>query len=42
VCLKVIENFINNLTMFFESTAPDENVVKVDSNLALSNEFSKD
>jgi hypothetical protein len=40
--LKVIENFMNNLAMFFESTAPDENVIKINSNLALSDEISED
>jgi hypothetical protein len=40
--LKAMENFVNNFTMFFESAAPDENVVKINSNLALSNEISED
>jgi hypothetical protein len=42
MCLKAIEDFINNLTIFFESAAPDENVVKINSNLVLSNEISED
>jgi hypothetical protein len=33
---------VNNLVMFFESAALDENVVKINSNLVLSNEISKD
>jgi hypothetical protein len=37
-----MEDFMNNLVMFFESAAPDENVVKINSNLALSNEIGKD
>jgi hypothetical protein len=37
-----MEDFVNNLTMFFKSIAPDENVVKINSNLALSNEIGKD
>jgi hypothetical protein len=40
--LKAMEDFINDLTMFFKSTASDENVVKLNSNLALSNEIGKD
>jgi hypothetical protein len=40
--LKVVEDFINNLTMFFESAAPDENIIKINSNLASSNEIGKD
>jgi hypothetical protein len=42
MCLKTIEDFVNNLMMFFESTASDENVVEINSNLALSNEIGKD
>jgi hypothetical protein len=42
MCLKAIEDFINNLAIFFESTALDENIVKINSNLALSNEIGKD
>jgi hypothetical protein len=42
VCLKVMEDFVNNLTMFFESAAPNENVVQINGNLALSDEISKD
>jgi hypothetical protein len=37
-----MENFVNDLTMFFESAAPDENVIKINSNLALGNEIGKD
>jgi hypothetical protein len=40
--LKAMEDFMNNLAMFFESAALDENVVKINSNFALSNEISKD
>jgi hypothetical protein len=40
--LKAIEDFINDLTIFFKSTALDENVVKINSNLALSNKIGKD
>jgi hypothetical protein len=40
--LKAMENFINNFTIFFESAAPDENVIKINSNFALSNEIGKD
>jgi hypothetical protein len=39
--LKTMEDFVNDLVMFFESTAPDENVVQIDSNLALSDEIGK-
>jgi hypothetical protein len=39
--LKAIEDFMNNLTMFFKSAAPNENVIKINSNLALSNKISK-
>jgi hypothetical protein len=42
MCLKAMENFMNNLMMFFESAAPDENIVKINSNLALSDETGKD
>jgi hypothetical protein len=42
VRLKAMENFVNDLTVFFESTAPDENVIKINSNLALSEEISED
>jgi hypothetical protein len=42
VHLKVIEDFMNNLTMFFKSAAPDENIIKINSNLALDNEIGKD
>jgi hypothetical protein len=37
-----MEDFVNNLAMFFKSTAPDENIVKINSNLVLSNEISED
>jgi hypothetical protein len=37
-----MEDFVDNLAMFFESTALDENVVQIDSNLALSNEIGED
>jgi hypothetical protein len=37
-----MEDFVNNLAIFFESAAPDENVVKINSNLALGNEVGKD
>jgi hypothetical protein len=37
-----MEDFMNNLMMFFESTASDENVIKINSNLALSDEIGKD
>jgi hypothetical protein len=40
--LKAIENFMNNLTMFFKSAAPDENIIKINSNIALGNEIGKD
>jgi hypothetical protein len=40
--LKAMEDFVNNFMMFFESAAPNENVIKINSNLALSNEISKD
>jgi hypothetical protein len=40
--LKTMENFVNNLTILFDSIAPDENIIKINSNLALSNEISKD
>jgi hypothetical protein len=36
-----MEDFVNNLTMFLESTALDENVVKISINLALSNAIGK-
>jgi hypothetical protein len=42
VHLKAVEDFVNDLTMFFESTAPDENIVKINSNLALSDEIGED
>jgi hypothetical protein len=42
VRLKAIEDFINNFMMFFKSTASNENVVKINSNLALSNKISED
>jgi hypothetical protein len=42
VSLKAIEDLVNNLTKFFESTASDENVVKINSNLALSDKISED
>jgi hypothetical protein len=42
VHLKVMEDFVNNLVMFFESAAPDENVIQINSNLVLSNEISED
>jgi hypothetical protein len=42
VYLKAIEDFVNNLIMFFESAALDENIIKINSNLALSNEIGKD
>jgi hypothetical protein len=38
----MIDDFVNDLTMFFESAAPNENVVKINSNLALSNVISED
>jgi hypothetical protein len=37
-----MEDFMNNLTMFFKSAASNENVVKINSNLALGNEVGKD
>jgi hypothetical protein len=37
-----MEDFMNNLAMFLESAASDENIVKINSNLALSNEIGKD
>jgi hypothetical protein len=40
--LKAMVNFINNFTMFFKSAAPDENVIKMNDNLALSNEIGED
>jgi hypothetical protein len=40
--LKTIEDFVNNLTIFFESTASDENVIKINSSLALDNKVSED
>jgi hypothetical protein len=42
MCLKAMKDFVNNLTIFFESAASDENVVKINSNLVLSNEISED
>jgi hypothetical protein len=40
--LKAIEDFVNDLTIFFESTAPNENAVKINSNFALSDNIGKD
>jgi hypothetical protein len=37
-----MEDFMNDFAMFFESAAPNENVVKINSNFALSNEIGKD
>jgi hypothetical protein len=37
-----MEDFVNNLAMFFKSAALNENIVKINSNLALSNEVGKD
>jgi hypothetical protein len=37
-----MEDFVNNLAMFFKSAAPNENIIKINSNLALSNEVGKD
>jgi hypothetical protein len=37
-----MENFINDFAMFFKSAAPDENVIKINSNLALSNKVGED
>jgi hypothetical protein len=37
-----MEDFVNNLAMFFEGAATNENVVKINSNLALSDEIGKD
>jgi hypothetical protein len=37
ICLKAMKNFVNNLAVFFESAAPNENVVKINSNLVLGN-----
>jgi hypothetical protein len=42
IYLKAIEDFVNNLIVFFKSTALDENIVKTNSNLALSNTIGKD
>jgi hypothetical protein len=42
MCLKAMENFVNDFMIFFKSAAPDENVVKINSNLALSNEIGED
>jgi hypothetical protein len=42
MCLKVMEDFMNDLRIFFKSTALNENVVKTNSNLALSNEIGED
>jgi hypothetical protein len=40
--LKAIEDFVNNLAMFFKSAALDENVVKINSNFVLSDEIGND
>jgi hypothetical protein len=37
-----MEDFVNDFTMFFKSAASDENVIKINSKLALSNEIGKD
>jgi hypothetical protein len=42
VHLKAMKDFINDLAIFFESTALNENIVKINSNFALSNEVGKD
>jgi hypothetical protein len=42
VYLKAMEDFMNNLMMFLKSAALGENIVKINSNLALSNEIGKD
>jgi hypothetical protein len=40
--LKTMEDFVNNLVMFFKSAALDENIVKINSNPALSNVIGED
>jgi hypothetical protein len=42
MCLKAMEDFVNNLTVFFESAASDETVIQINGNLVLSNRIGKD
>jgi hypothetical protein len=36
------KNFVDNLSMFLESSAPDEDVVQIDCDFAFSNQICKD
>jgi hypothetical protein len=41
VFFKMPKNFVNDLLMFLESGAPNEDVVKIDCDFAFSNQISK-
>jgi hypothetical protein len=42
VFLKMAKNFVDNLLMFIESSAPNEDVIEIDCNFAFGNQISKD
>jgi hypothetical protein len=39
---KMAKNFMDNLLMFIESSAPNEDVIEIDCNFAFSNQICKD